>query len=266
MKRFISVLLLLMITSCAVAENKAYIFQTSEKWKILIGEEIPGGDYYLLPIQDTIPCEATLQYTVIHDYASKQHPDESRDHTQMPWLKYPEQADHFVTLSNGDLLMMFTDPKCDVLLVPKGEDATGGLHGLSYEELIARKNQINLAIWRSQEWQEVTVPQGTWKVGEDIPAGTWVVKCADMGRTNYMLRYCEIQWGESLHKSGQYVNWSGRYDTNINIYNPNHRDYETGLMTEYILTVEDGDYIIISGTYNQAVFTPYTGKPSLGFK
>lgn len=140
------------------------------------------------------------------------------------------------------------------------------LSAYSYEDLVSLKEQINLAMWKSKEWQEVTVPQGTWKVGEDIPAGTWVVKCADMGRTNYLLRYCDMQWGESLNESGRYVNWHGRYDTNINIYNPNHQDYEEGQMTEYILTVQDGDYIIISGMYNQAVFTPYTGKPSLGFK
>ena len=140
------------------------------------------------------------------------------------------------------------------------------LSNMSYGQLVILKNLINKAMWESREWQEVTVPQGIWVVGEDIPAGTWTVKCADVGRTNYMLQYCDIEWGESLHESGRYVNWQGRYDTNIHIYNPNHKEYEGGHITEYTLTVKDGDYIIISNTYNQAVFTPYSGKPSLGFK
>lgn len=39
------------------------------------------------------------------------------------------------------------------------------LTGMTYAELVALKDQINLAIWNSSEWQEVTVPQGVWKVG-----------------------------------------------------------------------------------------------------
>lgn len=153
------------------------------------------------------------------------------------------------------------------LLLPVAAMAEGiDLSGMSLADLIALREQITMAMWQTDEWQEVTVPQGVWKVGEDIPAGTWTVRCADIGRTDYMLRYCDLEWGESLHESGRYVNWRGRYDTNIEIYNPNHKEYKGGHMTEYILTVKDGDYIIISGNYNQAVFTPYAGKPALGFK
>ena len=43
------------------------------------------------------------------------------------------------------------------------------LSGLSFEELVALKDQINLAIWNSEKWQEVEVPHGVWLVGEDIP-------------------------------------------------------------------------------------------------
>ena len=39
-----------------------------------------------------------------------------------------------------------------------------------------------------------------------------------------------------------------------------------GYLTEYTFTVKDGDYIVINDAYNKAVFTPYAGKPSLGFK
>lgn len=52
------------------------------------------------------------------------------------------------------------------------------LSGLSFDELVALRDQINLAIWNSQEWQEVTVPAGIWQVGKDIPAGHWSIRVA----------------------------------------------------------------------------------------
>ena len=49
------------------------------------------------------------------------------------------------------------------------------ISSLSYDELVELKDSINLAIWNSQEWQEVTVPMGVWTVGEDIPVGHWSI-------------------------------------------------------------------------------------------
>lgn len=142
---------------------------------------------------------------------------------------------------------------------------TFDLSSLSYDELVSLKDQINLAIWNSQEWQEVTVPQGVWLVGEDIPAGTWTVKCADIGRDSYMMKECDFSWGEYLDDEGHSIRWKGRYDL-VTIYNPNHPQYTEGQLTEYTFTVKNGDYIVISEAYNKAIFTPYAGKPSLGFK
>lgn len=139
---------------------------------------------------------------------------------------------------------------------------TFNLSGLSYDELVALKDKINLAIWNSQEWQEVEVPQGVWKVGEDIPAGTWTVTCS----TEPGWRSCFVDWGEQLKPNGQEiaVKSGTRYDY-LRVYNPNHRYYEVGDGdTSYTFTVRDGDYIVISDA--PAVFTPYAGKPSLGFK
>lgn len=148
---------------------------------------------------------------------------------------------------------------------PFAHAETFDLSGLSFDELVALKDRINLAIWNSQEWQEVTVPQGVWIVGEDIPAGTWTVRCADIGHNDYMMKECDFSWGEKLSENGKSIMWSGRYDL-VSIYNPNHKQYKDGQLTEYTFTVNDGDYIVISEAYNKAVFTPYAGKPSLGFK
>ena len=139
--------------------------------------------------------------------------------------------------------------------------ASFDLSGLSYDELVDLKNQINLAIWNSEEWQEVTVPQGTWVVGEDIPAGTWTIKCAEGGYR------CEINWGQFLSENGESIESRGRYSLFKYVYNPEHKHYTQGEdMTEYTFTVYDGDYIVVDMDESQALFTPYAGKPNLGFK
>ena len=131
------------------------------------------------------------------------------------------------------------------------------LSGLSYDELVALKNRINLAMWQSEEWQEVTVPQGVWVVGEDIPAGHWTVKCANGW-------YTEVSWGEHLSDSGESISWYGRYSIMNMVYNPDSVLFDEGDLTEYSFEVHVGEYIVINS--NPAVFTPYTGKPDLGFK
>lgn len=133
------------------------------------------------------------------------------------------------------------------------------LSGLSYAELVALKNRINLAMWQSEEWQEVTVPQGTWKVGEDIPAGHWTVKCADGARWIY------VSWGERLQDNGEDISYYGRNSTGNSIYNPSNNTFDpVNDVSEYSFEVRDGDYIQIK--YGAAVFMPYVGKPSFSFK
>ena len=133
------------------------------------------------------------------------------------------------------------------------------LSGMTYDELVALKDQINLAMWQCEEWEEVTVPQGIWQVGVDIPAGHWTVKCAPGWRNT------QVDWGQSLSSSGSSIAWSGRYSTYNSIYNPDHKYYEIGDgITEYDFEVRNGDYIIIDD--GSCVFTPYSGKQALGFK
>lgn len=157
--------------------------------------------------------------------------------------------------------------KAEDVLATDNQNAANSINlsNMSFDELVALKDQINLAIWNSQEWQEVTVPHGVWKVGEDIPAGTWTVRCADTSQSQMMLAECKLEWGEGLKDNGKSVLFSGRWDK-VSIYNPNNKYYKEGQLTEYILTVQEGDYVIINDAYNVAVFTPYSGKPSLGFK
>lgn len=136
---------------------------------------------------------------------------------------------------------------------------TTDIRELSYNELVALKNQINLAMWECDEWQEVTVPQGVWVVGEDIPAGHWTVKCADGWRC------VDVKWGEYLNESGESISWRGRCSMINYVYNPNSPGFDPYKhSTEYSFEVREGEYIVIYE--GSCVFTPYAGKPDLGFK
>lgn len=140
-----------------------------------------------------------------------------------------------------------------------GLDETN-LSAMSYSNLIDLKNKINLAIWNSAEWQEVTVPMGTWKVGEDIPAGHWTVKChPDTWATR-------ISWGDHLDDNGESISYWGRYSIGNTVHNPNNETFDPiKMVDEYSFVVQDGDYIEI--TYGAAIFMPYVGKNvNFGFK
>lgn len=145
-----------------------------------------------------------------------------------------------------------------VSLVPT-QSADIPLYKLPYDELVKLKNRINLNMWKRKEWQEVTVPQGTWKVGEDIPAGHWTVKChPGTWATN-------ISWGDHLSDNKEDISYWGRYSISNTVYNPKNETFDPiNDISEYSFEVIDGDYIKIS--YGAAVFMPYVGKPSFEFK
>jgi len=135
------------------------------------------------------------------------------------------------------------------------------LSGLSFEELVALREQVDLAIWNCEEWQEVTVPQGVYEVGVDVPAGHWVISPVDG-------RYSSIKWGRELDQTGTQIEDSmdGRsyYDYAV-ICSPSHKFYDAGeYRTSLEINAVEGMYISIED--GDVVFTPYAGKPALGFK
>lgn len=128
------------------------------------------------------------------------------------------------------------------------------LSGMSLDELVALRDQLNLAIWNSQEWQEVTVPAGVWIVGEDIPAGHWQVRPVDK-RMGYFT-YCE-----KLDESGRSYGLPGKHwkDFLISTTHPQHNDS----LNQIDYNMEPGWFVILDSAM---IFTPYAGKPDLGFK
>ncbi len=128
------------------------------------------------------------------------------------------------------------------------------LSGMSYDELVALKDQINLAIWQSDDWQEVEVPQGVWLVGEDIPAGKWTIKAAKEASTF-------ISVGDAPTDDGTGV----KATVMQAIYDPEYMFYNAKSdIFEWTIDLAEGKYVEIDN--GVAIFTPYAGKPSLGFK
>lgn len=132
------------------------------------------------------------------------------------------------------------------------------LSKLSFQELTDLKDRINLAIWNSQEWQEVTVPQGVWKVGEDIPAGHWTIKAVG--------NFTSIEIGTALNEANKSIDiWNTDSYFVEHVYNQSYFAFdENQHKTEIDFNLKNGMYVVIdNGT---SVFSPYSGKPRLGFK
>ena len=139
------------------------------------------------------------------------------------------------------------------------------ISGLSFNELLALRAEVNKAMMESDNYQEVTVPQGIYEVGKDIPAGSWTIRCADASKTDYLLSSCRFSWGSNKPDSGYYFSYMDRKG-DVEIYNPKHKRYEKGQITEIHVDLVDGEFVIIHPQYAPATFCTYIGKTDLGFK
>ncbi len=152
---------------------------------------------------------------------------------------------------------VFTLLLCVVLLgsVSAVAFAEVDLNSMSYDELVALKDKINLAIWNSEEWEEVEVPHGVWYVGADIPAGKWTVTAGDGCNLRFDL-------GKELDATGTELtnidNWWRLISATNRGFNPSS-DVES-------VTVDLAEGTIVIIDKGSVIFTPYSGKPSLGFK
>lgn len=143
-----------------------------------------------------------------------------------------------------------------LLSLPIAVQADVDLSAMSFDELVALKDQINLAIWNCQEWQEVLVPQGLWQVGVDIPAGHWTIKAADGA-------FSSVRYGDTLDESNDISYHSSGYIYEY-IYSPTCSIFdENSDKSQIDIDMKDGCYVQISS--GSCVFSPYSGKPSLGF-
>ena len=134
------------------------------------------------------------------------------------------------------------------------------ISNLTYDELVQLKDQINLAIWNSQEWQEVTVPAGVWTIGEDIPEGYWTVTPKDT--------ITSFWYGDVLNESRTGAGYGWDYNKGVAV-TLNGRINKDGSWRypdeQHSISIEmkSGMYVVIK---DAMIFTPYSGKPDLGFK
>ena len=147
-----------------------------------------------------------------------------------------------------------------VLLLFAGSAAADpvDLSGMTFDQLVALRDQLNLAIWNSQEWQEVTVPIGVWTVGEDIPAGHWTITMPENSSGN-------ITYSDRLDEFGKGVpfGWLGFVET-IDTHKNKDGSWRFPEDPQSVdLDMKAGMYFINSAP---VIFTPYAGKPDLGFK
>ena len=128
------------------------------------------------------------------------------------------------------------------------------LSGMSFDDLVALRDHLNLAIWNSREWQEVQVPAGIWEIGVDIPAGHWQINPKEGGMA-------EVFYCEGVDRTARLPDFDKIWykETIISTSNSN-----ADRSVNYV------DYDLVAGWFiinRSAVFiTPYTGKPDLGFR
>jgi len=132
------------------------------------------------------------------------------------------------------------------------------ISGLSYDELVQLHDQINLAMWNSEKWQEVTVPIGVWTVGEDIPLGHWTISLSPDSSSQWAsIKYCDMLNAAGTDAGNQF--YCKIYDY-LDVGAASNDRYPQKIDID----LQPGTYIIIG--HASVVFTPYSGKPDLGFK
>lgn len=145
-----------------------------------------------------------------------------------------------------------------LLLAFSSASAEIDLSGMSFDELVSLREQLNLAIWSCQEWQEVEVPAGVWDVGKDIPAGHWTITIVDNASSNIFYADRLDEYGKGVGKG-----WCG-YAITLNARrNRDGSYYDPTASRSFDLEMEAGMYLIVDAPM---IFTPYAGKPDLGFK
>lgn len=139
-----------------------------------------------------------------------------------------------------------------IILMPIVAIADIDLSSLSYNELVSLINKAQLEIMKSDKWQEVEVPPGTYIVGKDIPAGHWTIAINDSG-------YADFEIGTTIKSNGEidYMSCLDDYK-HITLIGKSSFLYTEGNTTSYSLELLNNWYVVI--TTGSIIFTPYKGN------
>ena len=133
------------------------------------------------------------------------------------------------------------------------------LTGLSFDELLQLREQALLAMWKTEEWQEVRVPAGVYEIGVDIPEGYWTM--TPNSRDSVWYVYCD-QLNETRSTFGDDCDVWDTYM--VNSARTLKKEWEDpSALHELSMDLKAGRFLIVPC---ETIFTPYAGKPDLGFK
>lgn len=124
---------------------------------------------------------------------------------------------------------------------------------MSYDDLIVLQRQTNYALWLSDEWEEVEVPAGLYKVGTDIPAGTYDIIA-------HPFAWVDVDYGDTLKGTGTGISMWGEYDS-CYLTGEQHAFYADGARTTWTITLQNGFYI----SFDQTVYFRKHTTPAFRF-
>ena len=145
---------------------------------------------------------------------------------------------------------------CALLTVPALAEID--LSGMSFDELLALKEQVNRALWDSEEWQEVVVPAGAYTVGKEIPAGYWTIAPVASG-----MGMVDITWGKNFDESGTRVEFMSMFTTAMLLSESLQSSVNMNSVSSVSWDLIEGTVLTIAN--GSVTFTPFTGN-EFGFK
>lgn len=137
-----------------------------------------------------------------------------------------------------------------------GSSNNFALSYLPLSSLIELKEKVNAAILENDELKEVTVPEGTWIVGKDIPAGHWSLRAAN---SLSVFNVSAFDHADEAGKGPQNVSFYWSQIICGSDY-ASLTDYDFSTMAD--ITLKEGWYFKTEGS---VIFTPYIGHPDFGF-
>jgi len=126
------------------------------------------------------------------------------------------------------------------------------ISGLSYDELLKLVNEAQMLMMKSDKWQEVEVPAGTYQIGKEIPAGYWTITASPKQRP-------KITWGTKLKEDGITIDfWGSSFSTDTRITGVENWMYSEGDVNSVNWDLKEGQYISIEE--GSVIFTPFKGN------
>ena len=137
------------------------------------------------------------------------------------------------------------------LLLPAAATADiPDISGLSFSELGQLIREAKKALWACDEWKEVKVPAGVYKIGEDIPAGQWSIQ-APSGE------FVTVGYGSKLDHTGTALD-----SDSIDYWGNISGSATDNSLHQLDIILEDGYYIVF---HKSVLFYPYVKKLDFSF-